>query len=113
MARSNYNVSQGPPVVYADNAVDPIGPRLSRLRVAKFFAIATLHRNYAVDSFARLFNVDNMRRTQKSRKGGVFVEYLLLLTVVGIGSIAGLAAVRGALLNELFDLANAISQLVP
>ena len=37
-------------------------------------------------------------------RGSIFVEYLLLLTVVGIGVIAGIAAVRGALLSELDDL---------
>jgi pilus assembly protein Flp/PilA len=42
----------------------------------------------------------------------VFVEYLLLLTIVGIGAIAGLAAVRGALINELLELAAAIAALV-
>ena len=47
-------------------------------------------------------------RLGRKRKGSVFVEYLLLLTLVGIGVIAGLAAVRGALISELFDLADAI-----
>ena len=43
--------------------------------------------------------------------GTVFVEYLLLLTIVGIGVIAGLAALRGALTSELLDLANAIASI--
>ena len=43
----------------------------------------------------------------------MFVEYLLLLTVVGIGAIAGLAVVRGALIGELFDLAAAIDAISP
>ena len=43
--------------------------------------------------------------------GSVFVEYLLLLTLVGIGVIAGLAAVRLALINELKDLADAINAI--
>jgi len=47
-------------------------------------------------------------RLGRKRNGSVFVEYLLLLTLVGIGVIAGLAAVRGALISELFDLADAI-----
>ncbi|MCH8923057.1 MAG: hypothetical protein IIA67_07915 [Planctomycetes bacterium] len=47
-------------------------------------------------------------RIGRKRKGSVFVEYLLLLTLVGIGVICGLAAVRGALISELFDLAEAI-----
>ncbi|MBA2117893.1 hypothetical protein [Bremerella alba] len=46
-------------------------------------------------------------------RGSVFVEYLLLLTIVGIGVIAGLATVRGSLLNELLELAEAIASLTP
>ena len=52
-----------------------------------------------------------LERLSRDRRGGVFVEYLLLLTIVGIGVIAGLAAVRGALINELVDLANAIAAI--
>lgn len=51
------------------------------------------------------------RRIVQQVDGAVFVEYLLLLTLVGIGVIAGLAAVRVALLNELADLTNAISNI--
>lgn len=46
-------------------------------------------------------------------QASIFVEYLLLMTIVGIGTIAGLATVRGALLNELIELANSISAIVP
>jgi len=45
------------------------------------------------------------------RRGTVFVEYLLLVTLVGIGVIVGLAAVRTALINELNDLAQAINAI--
>ena len=45
------------------------------------------------------------------RKGAIFVEYLLLVTIVGIGVIVGIACVRQALNNELFDLANAINAI--
>jgi pilus assembly protein Flp/PilA len=55
----------------------------------------------------------NIRRLWRDRRGGVFVEYLLLLTLVGIGTIAGLATVRGALLNELLELAAAIAAITP
>lgn len=58
--------------------------------------------------FARM-----IRRQLRDRRGGVFVEYLLLLTLVGIGTIAGLATVRGALLNELLELAAAIAAITP
>ena len=44
-------------------------------------------------------------------EGAAFVEYLLLMTLVGIGVIAGLATVRTSLLNELADLANAINAI--
>ena len=50
-------------------------------------------------------------RLKSEVKGAVFVEYLLLLTLVGIGVIAGLAAVRLALLNELSELAQAIANI--
>ncbi len=53
------------------------------------------------------------RRLFRDSSGGVFVEYLLLMTIVGIGVIAGLATVRGALLNELLELANAIAAITP
>jgi len=47
----------------------------------------------------------------RSRKGSIFVEYILLLTIVGIGVIVGLATIRQALVNELNDLANAINAI--
>lgn len=52
-----------------------------------------------------------LRQIAQSTNGSVFVEYLLLLTIVGIGVIAGLATVRGALISELIDLANAIASI--
>lgn len=45
------------------------------------------------------------------RRGAIFVEYILLITLVGIGAIVGLACVRSALVNELLDLANAINAI--
>ena len=54
---------------------------------------------------------DKFRRLCDESEGSVFVEYLLLLTLVGIGVIAGLAAVRTALINELLDLADAINAI--
>jgi len=49
---------------------------------------------------------------QKRRwKGSVFIEYILLVTIVGIGVVVGLATVREALVNELIDLANAINAI--
>lgn len=52
-----------------------------------------------------------LRQLREEVEGSVFVEYLLLLTLVGIGVIVGLAAVRTALINELLDLANAINAI--
>lgn len=40
------------------------------------------------------------------------VEYLLLVTLVGIGVLVGLAAVRNALVEELDDVAAAINAIV-
>ena len=51
------------------------------------------------------------RRTTNRRRGAIFVEYLLVATLVGIGVIVGLATVRYALINELMDLANAINAI--
>ena len=59
----------------------------------------------------RWFNL--MSRMLQDTRGGIFVEYLLLLTIVGIGVIAGLAPIRGALLNELLELADANNAIAP
>jgi|GEM_PF-6853812 len=48
--------------------------------------------------------------TRKIR-GVVTIEYLLLLTLVGIGVIVGLSTLRNALINELNDLAAAINAI--
>ena len=57
-----------------------------------------------------------IRKVQKNevsrRKGSIFAEYILLLTIVGIGVIVGLVCVRNALVNELIDLADAIESIV-
>lgn len=39
------------------------------------------------------------------------MEYVLLVTLVGLGVIVGLAVVRSALVNELIDLSNAINAI--
>jgi pilus assembly protein Flp/PilA len=51
------------------------------------------------------------RRIRDEVDGAVFVEYVLLVTLVGLGAIVGLSTVRDALINELTDLANAITNL--
>ncbi|MEW4490030.1 hypothetical protein AB1L42_18245 [Thalassoglobus sp. JC818] len=50
-------------------------------------------------------------KRKQSRRGTIFVEYVLLLTIVGIGVLVGLACIRTALVNELIDLANAIEAI--
>lgn len=49
----------------------------------------------------------------KRSRGAILVEYILTLTLVGIGVIVGLVAVRNALVAELKDLAAAITALIP
>lgn len=51
-------------------------------------------------------------RLWRNESGSVFVEYILLLTLVGLGGIVGLAVVRDALMNELTQLAQAISNIL-
>lgn len=55
----------------------------------------------------------NLWRLRRDTRGGVFIEYLLLCTIVGIGVIVGLATLKEALIGELTDLATAIGLLVP
>ncbi len=54
----------------------------------------------------------NFWRLRRDTRGGVFIEYLLLCTIVGIGVIVGLATLKEALIGELKDLAEAIGQIV-
>jgi pilus assembly protein Flp/PilA len=53
-----------------------------------------------------------VKQLKRRLRGAVFVEYIILVTIVGIGVIVGLATVRQALVNELFDLAAAINAIV-
>jgi len=52
-----------------------------------------------------------LKRIWRDRRGSVFVEYILLLTIVGIGGIVGLATLKDALISELNDLAAAIKAI--
>lgn len=52
-----------------------------------------------------------LNKSERRRRGTIIVEYVLLITIVGIGAIVGLACVRDALVNELLDLANAINAI--
>ena len=51
------------------------------------------------------------RKHQGKKRGVVTIEYLLLLTLVGIGVIVGLSTLREALIDELNDLAAAINAI--
>jgi Flp pilus assembly pilin Flp len=51
------------------------------------------------------------RADARKRRGVLTLEWTLLITVVIIGIIGGLGAVRGAILGELKDLAEAITAL--
>ena len=51
------------------------------------------------------------RSGSRRRRGVLTLEWVLLITVVIIGIIGGLGAVRGAILGELQDLAQAIEAL--
>ena len=51
------------------------------------------------------------KQLSKKCRGAVFIEYLLLVSIVGLGLIVGLATLRSALTNELNDLANAINAI--
>lgn len=55
---------------------------------------------------------DSFIRAGLHRDGAVTVEYLLLVTLVGIGVLVGLATVRDALVKELNDVAAAINAIV-
>ena len=61
--------------------------------------------------------IQSIRRNQSASRrskvrGIVTIEYLLLLTLVGIGAIVGLCTLRDALITELNDLAAAIAALI-
>jgi pilus assembly protein Flp/PilA len=51
-------------------------------------------------------------RPASNRRGSVFVEYVLLVTLVGLGTLAGVAILRNALIAELQDLALAIAAII-
>ena len=56
--------------------------------------------------------IQRLRRLRSDVYGAVFVEYVLLVTLVGIGVICGLATLKGSLISELKDLAEAIGAIV-
>jgi Flp pilus assembly pilin Flp len=55
--------------------------------------------------------IQGIQNFWRDRRGGVFVEYILLLTIVGIGVIVALATLKDALIVELNELAEAIKAI--
>lgn len=51
------------------------------------------------------------KNSRAKRRGVLTLEWVLLITVIVIGIIGGLGAVRNATTNELIDLAEAIESL--
>ena len=51
------------------------------------------------------------KKLSRKDDGSVTVEYLLLVTLIGLGVIVGLASLRSALVNELIDLADAVQAI--
>ncbi len=47
------------------------------------------------------------------RRGVVTAEYLLLVTLIGIGVLVGLVALRNAIVAELNDCATAVKSIIP
>jgi hypothetical protein len=45
------------------------------------------------------------------RKGALALEWILLITIVVIGVLGGLAAVRNATVQEITDLSKAVEQI--
>lgn len=45
------------------------------------------------------------------RRGSIALEWILLLTIVVIGVLGGLAAVRNATVQEITDLTKAVEQI--
>lgn len=50
-------------------------------------------------------------RNQVRRTGALALEWILLLTIVVIGVLGGLAAVRNATVQEITDLSKAVEQI--
>ncbi|MEY3176783.1 MAG: hypothetical protein RLZZ436_4697 [Planctomycetota bacterium] len=49
----------------------------------------------------------------RQRRGVVTAEYLLLVTLIGIGVLVGLAELRNAIVAELTDCAAAVKNIIP
>ena len=52
-----------------------------------------------------------IRHPSSRRKGALALEWILLITIVVIGVLGGLAAVRNATVKEITDLSKAVEQI--
>lgn len=52
-----------------------------------------------------------LRHSAVRRKGALALEWILLITIVVIGVLGGLAAVRNATVKEITDLSKAVEQI--
>lgn len=50
-------------------------------------------------------------RSKNSRRGALTIEWIMIVSLVVIGTIGGLAAIRNATLSKLSSLDTAIQQL--
>ncbi|MBN2577847.1 MAG: hypothetical protein JXB10_02565 [Pirellulales bacterium] len=50
-------------------------------------------------------------RRRKARRGVLTFEWILMVTLLVIGLIGGLAALRNVLLDQLYDLENAVEAM--
>ena len=53
----------------------------------------------------------SMLKRPAVRKGALALEWILLITIVVIGVLGGLAAVRNATVKEITDLSKAVEQI--
>jgi len=52
-----------------------------------------------------------LRHPSARRRGALALEWILLITIVVIGVLGGLAAVRNATVKEITDLSKAVEQI--
>jgi len=52
-----------------------------------------------------------LKHSARCRQGSIALEWILLLTIVVIGVLGGLAAVRNATVKEITDLSKAVEQI--
>ncbi len=52
-----------------------------------------------------------LKQPNLRRKGALALEWVLLITIVVIGVLGGLAAVRNATVKEITDLSKAVEQI--